>query len=281
METMCQDFLERMNRPADGLTLEEVKARNEVHGKLTSCSYNASSQGMAFNSNTLLSISVSEAGDPHRIIYVSKECMQPTVTTIYRTSEDILAKIQELAERENLTAWSVLKYNNPFPCTDYSSSASISLNFDDTSVGGHAGVYVSIDVSAACQHGGGDVVKEFRNILESAAENAEVISRKESASPSMVMGLGMGMIYNGSSDTTDQTSEKSPAASHASDDTWKCAECGAEMTGVKFCTQCGAKHVIPEPEKATPSPDGTWTYPLCKTSGNTGKFCFECGAKGE
>ena len=56
METMCQDFLERMNTPADGLTLEEVKARNEVHGKLTSCSYNASSQGMAFNSNTLLSI---------------------------------------------------------------------------------------------------------------------------------------------------------------------------------------------------------------------------------
>lgn len=25
METMCQDFLERMNRPADGLTLEEVQ----------------------------------------------------------------------------------------------------------------------------------------------------------------------------------------------------------------------------------------------------------------
>ena len=42
---------------SDKPTLEEVKARKEVHGKLTSCSYYASSQGMAFN---LFSLEVSD-----------------------------------------------------------------------------------------------------------------------------------------------------------------------------------------------------------------------------
>ncbi len=55
-----------------------------------------------------------------------------------------------------------------------------------------------------------------------------------------------------------------PAAAPAAD-TWKCASCGATVSG-KFCTECGAK-----------KPADGW---VCSCGAvNKGKFCSECGAK--
>jgi hypothetical protein len=225
MEQMAQDFLQKMNTPADGLTLEDVKNRHEPHGRLIGCAYFAHSNGMMFNSNTLLDTSLMLVDGEQQISSTVKAAFQPTIKTVYRLKQDALAVVQALVEQENLAAWSALKYHNMFQCTDYSSSAKISLDFDDRSVGGAPRVYVSIDVDAACQHGGGDVITRFRELLDDAVKDAEVISSETGENPSGFM-MGMGMMG---------VSAPPPAGS------WKCKSCGKEGNTSKFCPECGTR----------------------------------------
>ncbi|SEL51881.1 hypothetical protein SAMN02910353_02804 [Ruminococcus sp. YRD2003] len=194
MEEMSKTFMEKMQAAAaKGPSLEEVKAVLTPHGKLVRCSYFASSCGMAFNSNTLLDISVVLADGVQKISYTEKKAFHPTVATVYIPKQDVLAEVQALVERENLAAWSALEYHDPFQCTDYSSSASISLNFDDSPIGGRKSVRAVVNVSAACQHGGGEVIQQFRDILETAVQDAEDVSRTESGSSMLGLGM-MGML---------------------------------------------------------------------------------------
>jgi hypothetical protein len=266
MSQVSQEFMRRMQAAAaKGPTLDEVRSKNVLHGKLIGCSYYASSSGMMYNSNTLLNISVSLIDGVQKILYTEKKAFQSTTATVYQPKQDVLAAIQELAERENLSAWSVLEYHDPFPCTDYSSSASVSLSFDDSSVGGMSRTSVSINVDAACQHGGGGVIQEFRNILETAVQDAEVLSQKVTEAPAYGLGI-MGML----------TAPPSPAApvhdTILPDSAWKCECCGHDSNTGRFCTECGAKW-------APPVPEGTWKCPDCGYDSNTGKFCSECGHK--
>lgn len=219
MEEMCKDFLAKMQAAAaKDPSLEEVKSKHVPHGKLVGCSYYASSSGMQYNSNTLLNISVVLTDGVQKISYVNKPAFQSTTATVYQPKQDILETLQALVERENLAAWSALEYHNPFQCTDYSSSASITLTFDDTSVGGVSRTSVSINVDAACQHSGGDVIQEFRDILETIMQDAEVLSQEVTEAP--VYGLGMmGMMA-----------------------AWKCPNCGCDTNTGKYCTECGTKN---------------------------------------
>ena len=192
MEEMSTDFIRMMQAAAaEGPSLEDVKSNPVLHGKLVGCSYYSSSSGnyfsssggTQFNSNTLLDISVILIDGVLKISYSNKQAFQPTNTTVYQPKQDVLATLQEFIERENLAAWSALKYHNPFPCTGYSSSASISLHFDDRSIGGNNHVREVISVDAACQYGGCDVIQQFRNILETAVQDADVLSVTTSESP--------------------------------------------------------------------------------------------------
>ena len=227
MEQINQELLRAMHTPTDGLTLDDLKANRELHGKLTGCSYYTSSNGMMYNSNTVLHISLTLQDGAQQITYISKAAFQPTTKTVYKLNQDALASVQELAEQENLAAWSALKYHNQFQCMDYSSSASISLYYDDRSVGGSPYAHFSIDVDAACQHGGGDVVQRFRNLLEAAVKDAEVISTETTGHSAGFM-MGMGMM-----DVTSPTP--------AQDGAWNCKCCGKTGNTSKFCPECGSR----------------------------------------
>ena len=266
MSQMSQEFMRKMQAAAaKGPTLEEVKSKRVAHGKLKTCSYYASSHGMAYNSNTLLNISVSLSNGVQRIAYVEKQAFQHTVRTEYQLKQDVLAAVQALAERENLAEWSVLEYHDPFQCTDYSSSASITLTFDDRSVGGNQNVITVINVDAACQHGGGDVIQEFRNILETAVLDAEVLSRREFGTSNEALGMmGMMMFQPQPAEVPDT---KRP------DGAWECKSCGCDSNTGRFCAECGAKWEPPVHEP----PEGAWKCPECGYESNKGKFCSECG----
>ncbi len=232
MEEMSKDFLARMQAAAaHGPTLEEVKANPTPHGKLVSCSYYASSQGMMYNSNSLLNISAALLDGVQKITCTDKPAYQSTTLTVYLPKQDVLAAVQALAERENLAAWSALEYHNPFQCTDYSSSASISLTFDDRSVGGSGSTYIHISIDAACQHGGGDVVQEFRNILETAMLDAEVLSRQVTEAST----FGLGLLT--AADLQAAAAGSFPNTIHPG--AWKCPKCGCASNTGKFCTECG------------------------------------------
>lgn len=70
--------------------------------------------------------------------------------------------------------------------------------------------------------------------------------------------------------TTDTASSPVVPAANASDDGWKCEQCGTENRG-KFCIECGNQ--APAPVQNT----NGWKCVKCGTE-NTGKFCMECGS---
>ena len=273
MEQMSQEFLRTMQKAASkGPSLEKVKSTVTPHGSLIGCAYYASSSGMQINSNTLLRISLSLADGVQQIICTKKEAFQQTTTTVYRPKRDILAEIRKLVERENLAAWSALEFHDPFPCKDYSSSSSISLYFDDNSVGGQFNVCVSINVSAACQHGGGDIIRIYRDLLENEIQDAEVIS-VDQGEPMLGTLNGfcmMGMIPK------KPIAKTIPSAGQIQqpDSAWNCKVCGSNGNTGKYCPECGAKW-----EPAALKSDNEWKCRQCGYDANTGNFCSECGYK--
>ena len=70
--------------------------------------------------------------------------------------------------------------------------------------------------------------------------------------------------------TTDTATSPVVPAANASDDGWKCEQCGTENRG-KFCIECGNQ--APAPVQNT----NGWKCVKCGTE-NTGKFCMECGS---
>ena len=139
MEQMYSGFMALMqgNHPG-GKKIEELKKTPIPHGKLVGCSYDSYACGMQFNSNTWLNISVSLVDDVQQIKYEKKEPFCSGSMIVCRPKQDVLAMLSELVEQENMSAWSVLKYHDPYSRTDCVSEATLTLYFDDREIGGEA-----------------------------------------------------------------------------------------------------------------------------------------------
>ena len=227
MEQMYSGFMALMqgNHP-DGKEIEKLKKTPIPQGKLVGCSYDSYAVGMQFNSNFRLYISVSLVDDVQQITYEKKEPFCPVSMLICRPKQDVLGMLGKLVEQENLSAWSALKYHDPFPRTDCFSEVSLTLYFDDREIGGEAASMVSINVSAAIQHGGGDVINRFYSILEDTVKDAE-------ARPNFGM---MGMLYI-PDEPPAQTAPPVPP-----EGAWQCKTCGYTANTGRFCTECGARY---------------------------------------
>ena len=140
----------------------------------------------------------------------------------------------ELVEQENLSAWSVLKYHDPYSRTDCVSEATLTLYFDDREIGGEAASMVSINVSAAYQHGGGDVIDRFYSILEDTVKDAEVLKEVKGVS---AMDLGMMSMLYIPDEPPAQTAPSVPP-----EGAWQCKTCGYTANTGRFCTECGARY---------------------------------------
>lgn len=214
--------------------IEELKKTPTPHGKLVGCSYYAYSSEMTYNSNSILSISVRIENGEQIVRCESKPAFQSCTKSVCKPNHDVLAAVQELVERENLAAWSALKYKNPFQMCDYSSSSSIGLTFDDSSIGGSSIQSVSIDIAAACQFGGEDVIADFRDLLKAASEGAEILSLQTVDTRS---GIGMMNMMGGTPQQNTMTPTEPKEPTPIPDGAWKCS-CGAIVQS-RFCPECG------------------------------------------
>ena len=235
MEQMYSGFMALMqgNNP-DGKMIEELKKTPIPHGKLVSCSYDSYACGMQFNSNTWLNISVSLVDDVQQIRYEKKEPFCSESMIVCRPKQDVLAMLSELVEQENMSAWSVLKYHDPYSRTDCISEATLTLYFDDREIGGEAEAEVKINVSAAYQNGGGDVIDRFYSILEDTVKDAEVLKEVKGVS---AMNLGMMSMLYIPDEPPAQTAPPVPP-----EGAWQCKTCGYTANTGRFCTECGARY---------------------------------------
>ena len=205
-------------------TLEEVRTVKEPHGELVSCTYSVSSGGMMFNSDSLTYISAVKKNGAAEVTVTKKEAFGSRKTTMYRAGAELFDKVTALAERENLAAWSRLKYVQPYQMTDVSYSAGISLYYDDSSIGGSPYTARQIDLQAVRQQGGGEVETEFFVLLSGTVIGAEVIS-EESVDDPFKSAPGF-----------------QPADVPPPEGSWKCPMCGYNANTGRFCCECGSAH---------------------------------------
>ncbi len=114
------------------------------------------------------------------------------------------------------------------------------------------------------------MTQQFRTILETAVQDADVLSETTSEAPmSGIMGM-MGMLTTPPQSPCLRVQDKKRI-----DSALKCPICGCDTNTGKFCTECGAKlePQLPEHTKAV------WKCMKCGYDSNTGRFCSECGHK--
>ncbi|MBO4869462.1 MAG: hypothetical protein J5585_07095 [Clostridia bacterium] len=228
-----------------GSRLEELKRSEPPHGELISISHSSSSSGMMMNSNAHYSDSICKKDGVWTLTSVSMPAFQNETVTVYKIGEEVVKQIEETVKREGLAAFDGLRYKDPYPVYDYSSSSGISMTFDDSSVGGSPRVYKSLDVAALRQCGLDDTVSELCQLISSGGENKEIISFEEKQRTGMDLMMGMmGMTPGGNNNSN--TENKTPA---------------------------------PKPVPVKDPPAGAWTCKTCGYNANLGKFCSECGER--
>ena len=105
-------------------------------------------------------------------------------------------------------------------------------------------------------------------LVEAQAEAMKKAAGNENGAMMGFMGLNMAAQAGGMNANNFYQMQAKQDAEKKAADSWKCPNCGNEVSG-KFCPECGTKK---------PSAANTWKCPNCGHE-NTGKFCMECGTK--
>ena len=236
------DIFEKMNSSIDRTQIQKLP--KEEHGELISIAYISSSSGMMFNSDTLNSLTLERDGEHAKLTVREKQSGGGTETSVYKAELSIFDKLRAIIDRENVAAWSALKYVELFQVMDYSSSEGLTLIFDDSSIGGSRRAWRDIDCKAVEQQGRKDVISEIRAIL-AVEGRGELISKSSQPVPSMgVMGFTMG----GGVPVGLMGMGMAAAMMAQTAGSWICPVCGESTNKGKFCTECGS----PRPTEQTP-----------------------------
>ena len=241
-EAKTGTFMKREVWPEDGHypTLKEVREKKEEHGPLTSVIMSSSSSGMMMGSYAKSSLELNRADGEGRLIHMDMRVYEPVITSVYAVDDSVFEKLQAVADRENLAAWSFLREDpeKKMVIYDYSSSAGITLVFDDTSVGGSPRETRSIDFEAVSQQGGTEVWEEISDLLHGCIDPEKLLKTEQEPNP-----------YR------NPIGSFGPAVPPASSGT------------------------VTAPHTYSVREDGTWTCPACGYSENKGRFCAECGSR--
>ena len=209
-----------------------LKALEDRHGKLVHCSSSYTSSGMMMNSNSLISYELKiEENDKSVLTVRNKQPFKKCVITTYSIMDKDLKDICDFVEENRFWAFSELEYyQDPnYIVFDYSSSSSISLGFDDRSVGGSPYSYLSINDQAMSQHGFGELSTKFTAQLSSLMEKGRILSFSEEGEDSN--------FFNNMSVFTDK--EKPEQKIEPDEGNNVCPSCGYHPVEGKFCPECG------------------------------------------
>ena len=246
------------------------ETNKETHGPLRKLSYNLSSHGMmaGTGSNTNYSI---EWKDDGTVIYTSSSMFDgKNFITENKVKPEVARKIRDFVEEKELVK--LTKMDIPrVDMADNFTSASISMTFDDSSLG--KSPYEMFFLN--CGPSGWTfkpIEDEIYALFNECRENSECINSKmfDGSGIGGVAGfMGIGEMMNMSAPSVNPNKENSPERDDVSSPKWVCS-CGYSDNSGKFCCNCG------NPRPAAEDPE-MWTCPDCKTECNKGNFCAACG----
>lgn len=241
--------------------LSECRKIREKHGPVIAVETYSYSCGMMYNSNQTVYQTIERSGDGKVRVTVRKKAgNEPEASGSAETESDILSRVQEISDRENLPCWEYAAIDPSIPVDrsmqplDYSSSSSLSVFYDDTQITGVPRVKRTIGESA-CKLGGAEVDREISNMICEVVKKSGVkvdmpqINYLANAQPldpqkppmMAFMGMHIADSYKGNlSGFANVTGDAGPAsASLNSDGIWDCPSCSETGLTGKFCPGCG------------------------------------------
>ncbi|MBO4868438.1 MAG: hypothetical protein J5585_01865, partial [Clostridia bacterium] len=202
---------------------------DETHGPLIGFGYNLSSHGMTIGSNTHTGYHIDWNNDGTVTLSVHRSGGGVDTYTEHKLKPEIAEKMRDLVRDKHLPALTK-KEIKTVECYDCFTSASISMTFDDSSVGGSPYNLLNLNCGPAgmtfrtLENAVEDIIKECRetgectSVVETKTGNGNV--------PGFINIGGM-MPYSVGTDGQNGC--------------WTCSKCGYSANKGRFCTECGEK----------------------------------------
>lgn len=244
-------------------TLKQCREMREEHGPVVAVETCFSSSGMMYGSNQSVVQLVErlEGGDGMVRVTVRKKAgNEPEASDSRELRSDILAKVQEISDRENLPCWCYACIDPSIPVDrsmmplDYSSHGCINIYYDDSQITGCRRVKRTIGESA-CKMGGKEIDSLLSGLVCDCVCESGVDVKMPEVKLQVFSAMGMG---------------QDPSTVNM-----------FEGFGMAQKAAAGTQGVQPKAvgtQGVQPAADGTWICGECGHSGNTGKFCPNCGS---
>ena len=244
-------------------SLKECREIKEEHGPVTAVETYHFSSGMMINSNQTTKQLIEKTGDGIVRVTVTKKAGNLPEASDSKDGivSDIFDKIQEISDRENLPGWEYACIDPDIPVDrsmiplDYSSSASLTVMYDDSLITGVPRARRTIGDSC-CKMGGDKVDREISEMVRDVVGKADLKVDMPgqnlydmcggmpvtATAPDPVMGF-MGMCMGMKMGGNDIPKTPAPADNDTvkADDKgpWDCKNCGQTGLTGKFCYNCG------------------------------------------
>ena len=233
-------------------TLKQCRELKEEHGPVVAVETSFFSSGMMYGSNQSVVQLVEKVEGIDGMVRVTvrkKAGNEPEASDSRELRSDILAKVQEISDRENIPCWHYACIDPSIPVDrsmmplDYSSHGCVNIYYDDSLITGCPRIMRTIGESA-CKMGG----KEVDSLLSKMVCDCVTESGVDVKMPDVkiqnfsTMGMGQDPSLTKEFEGIRKAKEAAvgaPAVQKDAHGTWTCDECGQAGNTGKFCPNCG------------------------------------------
>ncbi len=265
----CREALDKQMNPQ--VSTEDLE--EEKHGPLIGFSLSYFSHGMMAGSSSSSGNELEWHKDGTVTLTSSHSGGGKNTRFKYKVKPEIAQKMRDYVTEKHLARLSKEDIKTPVMFDNFT-SASFSMSFDDSSIGGNPYEHCYVNCGPAGMTFR-NIEKALGEILDECRKTGECILNEETQTGSGFPGMGgfPGMMVQPPKEA------------------WTCPNCGQEGITSRFCPQCAtpapekpAPAPVPDPTPSPtvsamdppPAPGDSWTC-TCGQEGNTGKFCPNCG----
>lgn len=223
--------------------LNEKEITDEKHGPLIRFSFNRTTHSMMAGGGSSCGDSIEWGRDGSITLKCDSSGGGKSTHMEYRLKPDVAEKVRDFVTRAHLAAVAKMDIQTPL-VYDCFTSASITMGFDDSEIGGSR--YESVTLQ--CGPAGMTFKKvedEIYQLISECKETGECTVNEERENGNGFLGMMnpgmMGMNPLANLGNTTVKPGKTPTGNG-----WKCMNCGYEGNEGKFCTECGCKRPLPE-----------------------------------
>lgn len=235
-------------------TLKQCREMKEEHGPVVAVETDFYSSGMMYGSNQSVVQLVEKVEGVDGMVRVTvrkKAGNESEASDSRELRSDILAKVQEISDRENLPCWHYACIDPSIPVDrsmmpmDYSSHGCVNIYYDDSLITGCPRIKRTIGESA-CKMGGQEIDSLLSKMVCDCVSESGVDVKMPDVKLQIFSTMGMGVnpstanAFEGIR-MDHEAAMGTQAVQEDAQGTWTCSECGQKGNAGKFCQNCGSR----------------------------------------